>query len=69
VFTFTTSSCDVDYAKQFLAYADPLKVSWIAANWYVYPACDASHVPYLVNDWQGAPTPLGQVVKTALQGY
>jgi endoglucanase len=69
VFTFTTSSCDADYAKQFLAYADPLKVSWIAATWEVYATCDDSHLPNLIKDWQGGPTLLGQVVKTALQGY
>ncbi len=69
VFTFTTSSCDTDYAKQFLAYADPLHVSWVAAIWDVYATCDDSHFPNLVKDWQGTPTPLGQVVKTALQRY
>jgi hypothetical protein len=69
VFTFTTSGCDANYAKQFLDYADPLQVSWIAATWDVYATCDDSHFPNLIKDWQGGPTALGQVVKDALQHY
>jgi len=67
VFSFTTGNCDADYATQFLGYANQLKISWVAATWDVYPACDYSHFPFLLKDWQGGPTALGQVVKDALQ--
>jgi hypothetical protein len=61
----TSGTCDATYSSQLIAYADLHQASWTAWAWYP----GGCSFPALINDWTGAPSMTGMVVKAALAKY
>jgi hypothetical protein len=60
-----SGACASTFTSQLIAYADLHAASWTAWAWYP----GGCSFPALINDWTGAPTAAGTVVKMALAGY
>lgn len=58
-------SCTPDYAAAVIQYADSHAAGWTAWAWYP----GGCKYPALIDDWQGKPTALGQLIQTALLSY
>jgi hypothetical protein len=61
----SNASCPTDYSSQLIDFADMHKASWTAWAWYV----GGCKFPSLITDWNGTPSEVGAVVKTALAKY
>jgi aryl-phospho-beta-D-glucosidase BglC (GH1 family) len=53
------------YVQQLITYADKRAASWTAWAWYP----GGCSFPAIIDGWNGAPTPAGSIVQTALLGY
>lgn len=60
-----TGSCSTDYPRQVIRYADGRGIGWTAWAWFP----GGCLFPALVEDWAGTPSPLGAIVRPALQSY
>jgi hypothetical protein len=60
-----STACSGDYSSKLISYADKHGASWTAWAWFP----GGCTFPALINDWQGAPSASGTVVKAALAGY
>jgi hypothetical protein len=60
---FGSFDCDATYSQQLIDYAEQRGLSWSAWAWYP----GGCGFPALIEDWSGAPSATGQIVKTALE--
>lgn len=67
--------CQTWYYTEVLKYADQHELHWIAWAWFTFPPNYPNRVEEmclfasLIDDWNGTPTPKGQVVKDWLSRY
>ncbi|HEY4186330.1 MAG TPA: glycoside hydrolase family 5 protein [Polyangia bacterium] len=59
------ATCATGYSAELIQYADANAASWTAWAWFP----GGCKFPAIINDWTGAPSPSGVVVKAALLGY
>jgi len=59
------ATCSTDYGAQVLQHADAYFASWLGWAWYP----GGCQFPSLIEDWQGTPSPSGQLVRAALLRY
>jgi endoglucanase len=62
---FGSGDCSKGYTQALIDYADAHAASWTGWAWYV-AGCS---FPSLITDWNGTPSPPGEVVKAALEAY
>jgi endoglucanase len=60
---FGSFDCDATYSQQLIDYAEQRGLSWSAWAWYP----GGCGFPALIDNWSGAPSATGQIVKTALE--
>ena len=58
-------ACTGEWNQSVITYADAHRISWTAWAWYP----SGCSFPSVIEDWSGAPTVQGQVVKDALLAY
>jgi Cellulase (glycosyl hydrolase family 5) len=59
------TSCSTDYPSKVIRYADERAAGWVAWAWYP----GGCTFPALIEDWSGAPSALGLVVRDALLSH
>jgi len=60
---FGSFDCNPWYSQEVINYAEARGLSWSAWAWYP----GGCGFPALIEDWQGTPSAVGQVVQTAMQ--